>query len=183
MTTRAIAWVLAGTLAAGGAVAYGAMRHRCACGSKGAPERLSTPDATLWAALRARADGDLAALLALCSEAGRRQVAADLAAYSTVLAAPSTGPRAVARVPTPRTEAERDDLRAAIAGDAAAAFRVLARTAPLAVPAEAPQPAASSPAGTAPERVALEYTAPDGGRRVVSLAHEGETWRVDRFPL
>ena len=192
MTTRGIAVLLVATVGLGGAVAFVAARRRCACCAHGAPARPATPEATLAAALRARADGDLAALLALCSEAGRRQVAADLAAYSTVLREPTTGPRAVSHVPAPKTDAERDDLRAAIAGDAAAAFRVFARTAPLAAPGPSATPTEGSagapaaepaPAGVPPDRVALEYTAPDGGRRLVSLAREGDAWRVDRFPL
>jgi hypothetical protein len=196
MTPRGIAVLLVATIGLGGAVTFAATRRRCDCCGRSEETRPQTPEATLSAALRARADGDLAALLALCSEAGRRQVAADLAAYSAVLREPSTGPRAVSRVPAPTTEGERDDLRAAIAGDAAAAFRVLSRAAPLVAgvaaevaPAQvgatqvATTETAPPAAGAPPDRVALEYLAPDGGRRLVSLAREGAAWRVDRFPL
>jgi len=113
-----------------------------------------------------------------------------------VLRDPATGPRAISRMPPATTEAERADLEAAIRGDAAAAFRVLARAAPLASPAPASASPASGPsaaapasspppppAGAPPERVGLEYVAPDGGTRLVTLAREGGAWRVDRFPL
>jgi hypothetical protein len=180
MTRNALTVLFLAVAALGGAVAFGALRHRCGCCERGRAVEPQTPEGALAAALRARSSGDLGALLALCSDAGRRQVEADLAAFSTVLRDPATGPRSVARLAA-KTDAERDDLRLAIDGDAAAAFRVLARAAPLSPPA--PEDPAPAPAAASPDRVALEYVAPDGGRRLVSLARDGAAWRVDRFPL
>ena len=141
---------------------------------------LSTPLAALSAAVKALGAGDLAALDACLTAEGAVRVRRDLAAWKDLLADPTTGPRAVSRIPPARDEAEKSAYVAGFGGEPAGLLRMLAR-ADAASGAEAR--ADVGPFAVDAVRVEGERVRPDGTRRRAVLVRDGATWRVDRLAL
>jgi hypothetical protein len=175
-------WLLGAALVAGG------------CGKKAAPPRadapcvfptspaapdLSTPGAALESACRAAAAGDFEALAACSTSEGVERIRRDLLAWNALLSDGTAGPRALARIPSPRDDAEKARYRAGFTGDPSGLLSMLARSQGTVVGArvEVPVPAAGV------ERVETDRAMPDGTRRRVVLVLRDGAWRVDRFAL
>ncbi len=145
---------------------------------------LSSPSSALGAAAKALAAGDLAALDACLTTDGAEHVRRDLLAWKAVLADPAAGPRALARIPSPRDDAEKVAYRAGFGGDPAGLLRMLARASQAAAGADAdPAPRVEAPAGASVDRVEGDRVLPDGTRRRAVLVRRDGVWRVDRLSL
>jgi hypothetical protein len=146
-----------------------------ACGAEAGPKGpdRSTPEAVFAHATSALSRGDLAALDAILSDAGRAQVRRDLEAWRAVLRDPATGPRVLARLPR-----DESAIRRALDGGLEDVLRLYVRA--------DPHPAATAPpAERAPDATwaSIDYVSSDGSRRRVVMTRGADGWRVDHLQL
>jgi hypothetical protein len=166
--------------AAGALLVAGPWRARGAgAGSGPGGPDLSSPEVVCAQALSALETGDLASLLPLLDEGASAGLLRDLGAWRDALASPSDGPRTLARLAPARGEADRDELRRALEGDARSLLRAYVRSDPHPAPSPPPPPTLSADRS----RAAVDVAAPDGRLRRLLLSRGASGWRIERFPL
>ena len=125
-------------------------------------------------------EGNFEALCACSTPDSIERVRRDLLTWNALLSDALTGPRAVARIPSPRDDAEKALYRAGFTGDPAGLFCMLARSegsAAAVAQVEVPTPAPGV------LRIETDRALEDGTRRRVVLVLRDGVWRVDRFAL